>query len=99
MNDGTSSLFSSLKGLNLNKILNTANRTLNFVNKALPMYKEIKPTFSNLKNLISPNKDEIKNTIDEIKESRPIKIKKSIPSNNTNNDRNTVNNDTLKFFQ
>ncbi len=96
MNDGTSSLIGSLKGLNLNKILNTASRTLNFVNKAIPMYKEIKPTLGNLKNIITPskNKEEDKIKKDEIKESRPIKIKKSI----SNNDRNT-NNDTLTFFQ
>lgn len=92
MND-SSSIFNALKGLNLNKILNTANRTLNFVNKAIPMYKEIKPTINTITKSFSKKENEI---IDEIKASRPIKIKKETPIITDN--RNSSN-DTLTFFQ
>ena len=96
MND-SSSLFGLLKGLNINKILNTASKTINFVNKAIPMYKEIKPTIGTLKKtfLKSEEKESVE-IVDEIKESRPLKTKKNIP--NTKNVRNNFN-DTLTFFQ
>ncbi len=94
MND-SSSIFSALKGLNLNKILNTASKTLNFVNKAIPMYKEIKPTIGTITKTFNKSKAK-EPIIDDIKESRPIKINKK--NSIINNNRNSSN-DSLTFFQ
>lgn len=90
-----SSLINLIKGININKMLNTAGKTINFVNKAIPMYKEFKPTISSIRDSFSKNNKEPE-VIDEIKESRPIKTKKTIPSTSSNRDNF---NDTLTFFQ
>lgn len=91
----SSSIFSALKGLNLNKILNTASKTLNFVNKAIPMYQEIRPTIGSITKIFNKATPE-DTSKDEIKESRPIKLNKK--KSTDNNDRNSSN-DTLTFFQ
>jgi hypothetical protein len=86
-------MFETLKNINFEKIFSTTHKTINIVNKAIPVYKQIKPNIGNIKSLFNKNNISIE-IIDEIKESRPIKLKKSIP----NNFRNTSNN-SLTFFQ
>ena len=86
-------MFETLKSINLEKIFSTTHKTINIVNKAIPVYKQIKPNIGNIKNLFNKNNMN-KEIIDEIKESRPIKLKRSIP----NNAKNTSNN-SLTFFQ
>lgn len=86
-------MFETLKNINFDKVFSTAHKTINIVNKAIPVYKQIKPNIGNIKNIFNKNNTSEK-IIDEIKESRPIKLKRSIP----NNLRNTSN-DSLTFFQ
>ena len=87
-------MFETLKTINFNKIFNTAHKTINVVNKAIPVYKQIKPNIGNFKNLFSKNNN-ISQAVDEIKLSRPIPLKKNIPSNINRN----ISNSSLTFFQ
>ncbi len=87
-------MFERLKNINLNSVFNTAHKTINIVNKAIPVYKQIKPNIGNIKSVFSKSNIS-KNTVDEIKASRPIKLKKNIPTKINRN----ISNDTLTFFQ
>ncbi len=87
-------MFDFLKTINLNKIFASTHKTINLINKAIPVYKQIKPNIGNIKGLFN-RKNNIKPVIDEIKESRPIKLKKNISTNNSRN----ISNDSLTFFQ
>lgn len=87
-------MFETLKNINFSKIFNTAHKIINVVNKAIPVYKQIKPNIGNFKEIFS-KANKSKPIIDEIKASRPIILKKNIPSKINRN----ISNNSLTFFQ